>query len=81
MAEAYKFAFRLVGVAVAMLAIFLFVGFSLSYALIFMNFTGPESVVEPCFEIGFGCGLACSVIAGILAGRHFWRQYSASKPD
>lgn len=76
-----KIVLGFIGLVVAMAIIFLFVGFSVSYALIFANFAGPESVVEPSFEIGFSLGLICALSLGFFAGRHFWRKYSDSEPE
>jgi hypothetical protein len=53
-----------IGVVLVMATIFLFVGFSVSYILIFVNFAGPQSIVEPGFEIGFSLGLICALAAG-----------------
>ena len=76
-----KFALELIGTLIAMLIVFLFVGFTITYALIFINFSGPESVVEPCFEIGFGVGLVCALTLGFFLCRHFWIEYAASEPE
>ncbi|HWE87120.1 MAG TPA: hypothetical protein VG267_19395 [Terracidiphilus sp.] len=57
------------------------VGLAVSYVLTFVNFSGPQSVVEPCFAIGFTCGLAGGVTVGFFIARHFWREYVASEPD
>ena len=70
-----------IGVVLMMAMIFLFVGFSTTYILIFINFAGPESVVEPSFEIGFSLDLFCALTAGFFISRHFWRKYSDSEPE
>ncbi len=64
-----------------MLAIWLFVGFTITYSLIFTGFAGPESAVESCFKIGFSFGLVCALIVGAFFGRRFWLQYSASEQE
>ena len=76
-----KIVLGFLGALAAMAATFVFVGFTISYALIFLNFSGPESVVEPCFEIGFGCASLCALAVGLLLGRFFWIRYSASEPE
>jgi hypothetical protein len=67
------------GAFLAMVLIFVLVGFLASYILIFINFSGPESVVEPCFEIGFSISLICSLASGFFICRHFWREFSSSE--
>jgi hypothetical protein len=64
-----------------MAMIFLFVGFSVSYILFFVNFARPESTVDPSFEIGFSLGLLCALAVGFFVNRHFWREYSKSEPE
>jgi|GEM_PF-5126948 hypothetical protein len=76
-----KIVFGFIGALIAMAVIFVFVGLLSSYLLIFINFAGPESVVGPCFEIGFSFGLICALIAGYLICRPFWREYMSGKPD
>lgn len=65
-----------VGALIATVIITTFVGFLVTYGLILLHFTGSESAVERCFEIGFGSGLAAGIISGFLIARHFWLQYS-----
>ena len=76
-----KIVFGFLGTLAAMAVTFLFVGFTVSYALIFINFAGPESVVEPSFEIGFGLALLCALAVGFVIGRFFWVRYSSSEPE
>ncbi|MDE3201544.1 MAG: hypothetical protein KGN79_11560 [Acidobacteriota bacterium] len=66
---------------IAMTATFLIVGFGVSYALIIMHFAGSESVVELCFEIGFGVGLLCSLLVGFLSFRFLWNRYLSSASE
>ncbi len=75
-----KMTLGFMGAVIAAIAVTIFVGFAVSNALIFINFSGPDSVVEPCFEIGFAFGLACGLGAGFLIARHFWIQYSSPHP-
>jgi hypothetical protein len=76
-----KIVLGLVGVLTAMLLIFLFVGFGVAYTLIFINFSGPRSVVEPCFKAGFTCGLICALSVGSFVCRYFWTKYSSADPE
>jgi hypothetical protein len=50
MGERVKIALGFIGALIAMLATFVFVGLGVAYTLLFLNFSGPESVVEPCFR-------------------------------
>jgi len=76
-----KIVLGFIGVLIGMGTIFLLVGTGVSYALIFINFSGPKSAVEPCFEIGFTCGLVCALGAGFLICRYFWVSYSSGEPE
>jgi hypothetical protein len=76
-----KFALIILGTLIATLAIFLFVGFLITYVLIFAHFGGPDSVVENCFEIGFSLGLISALLFAFFVGWHFWRRYSAPAPE
>ena len=76
-----KIVFGILGTLMATLATFVFAGFGVTYALIFFSFSGPESVVEPSFEVGFSCGLICALVVGFLIGRYFWIKYSSGEPE
>jgi hypothetical protein len=76
-----KFALIILGTLIATLAIFLFVGFLVTYTMIFAHFSGPDSVVENCFAIGFSLGLISALLFAFFVGRYFWRRYSAPSPE
>lgn len=70
-----------IGALVAIVVTLVFVGFAVTYVLIFLNFSGSESVVETCFEIGFGRGFVCALVTGFIMFRHLWIKYSSSDPE
>lgn len=76
-----KIVFGFLGTLAAIIATFLFVGFTVTYGLICINFSGPESVVEPCFEIGFGLAFRCALAVGFFLCRFIWIRYSSSEPE
>jgi len=80
-----KVIFGLFGSIILALVITIFVGIVITYSLLFINFSGPESVVGPCFEAGFSVGLICGLTAGFFVARHFWlefwREYSSSEDE
>jgi hypothetical protein len=76
-----KIALGFIGTLVAIILTFVFVGLGVSYILLFLNFSGPQSVVGLCFDIGFICGLICSLSVGFIICRYFWLQYSSSDPE
>ena len=61
-----KLALMSIAGLLAMLLTVLLVGLTLSYVFIFLHFTGPESVVEKCFELGFGSGFVCALAVGFF---------------
>ena len=80
-----KIVFGLVGSVVVAAVVALFLGLVISYSLIFVNFAGPDSIVEKCFEVGFSIGLVGGLTVGFFMARYFflqfWREYSSSEDD
>jgi hypothetical protein len=76
-----RFSLVFAGTLLGMMVVFLFVFFVVSYSLLFIHFTGPDSIAEHCFEIGFACAVLSSLTLAALVGWREWKRYSAVDPD
>lgn len=81
MPSTVRFALVLAGTLLGMTIVFLFVFLFVSYSLLFMHFSGPDSIAEHCFEIGFGCAVVASLALGALEGWREWKRYSSPDPE
>lgn len=81
MPSTLRFTLIVAATLLGMAVIFLFVFFFVSYSLLFLHFSGPDSIAEHCFEIGFGCAVLTSVALGAAIGRREWKRYSRGDPE